>query len=464
MLFCPALFTRSALEISLFNTVLLDAATWLLCLIALLSFARLSMSHPATTYLAFHGLLISTRGIAILNGATTLFSWRGAAPVTFHEISRAMILADLALAAMTCAWIIAAHQGAKSVGKPKTARRLRVGIVQVVATVGIPTGCAAMLLWGRLPGIAPHNVGSAWAASSWVVIAQTWAGLSLLALIYWYGFKATLILPAALYLAFVVYQGYDRFRLLIPLVLLTQIYLDRRGRRWPRLSGALLIIAGGLIFFPLKGIGQELQAGESVGNVWHSALRGIGDALRGNHPDQMILDEFAATLTLADNHGKLYFGSTYVGLLTVVVPRQWWPEKPGLADFEKEISTPDRPFAEDGMVVTMLGEFYLNFSYVGIVVMSFAVAFFTGKWFYAAYRYSYFTLNRFMYLLVACNLIQVFRDGLISLFVFVIINMMPLSAIALIHLLYRSNERAICREPILKTPRVRQFSDREPVA
>ena len=150
-----------------------------------------------------------------------------------------------------------------------------------------------------------------------------------------------------------------------------------------------------------------------------------------------------------------------------MVPRQWWPEKPGLADFEKEISTRERPMAENGMVVTMLGEFYLNFSYAGIVVLSLLVAHVTGRWFQAAYRREYFSLARFMYLLVACNLIQVFRDGLISLFVFTIINMMPLMAIAAIHLIYRSSRssrRALHRYPILTTSRVRQHAGEQPVA
>ena len=89
--------------------------------------------------------------------------------------------------------------------------------------------------------------------------------------------------------------------------------------------------------------------------------------------------------------------------------------------------------ADDGMVVTMLGESYLNFSYPGIVVMSFALAYLTGVWFHAACRAGYFSLEHFAYLLVACNLIQVFRDGLISLFVFIIINMFPLVVIVALH-------------------------------
>ena len=182
--------------------------------------------------------------------------------------------------------------------------------------------------------------------------------------------------------------------------------------------------------------------------------------LAGDSEDEAILDQFASALTLEDQHGSFFWGSTYRGLLTVAVPRQWWPQKPGLADFEKDISTRSRPMSEMGMVVTMLGEFYLNFWYAGVIVMSFALAWALGSWFHHAYSHGYFTLQRFIYLVVTCNLLQVFRDGMGSLFVFSVINMMPMAAIAALHLL---DKRSSAREPILKTPRVRDRHGEEAV-
>jgi hypothetical protein len=99
------------------------------------------------------------------------------------------------------------------------------------------------------------------------------------------------------------------------------------------------------LLLSLKGIGRDLQSGAEPAVVWERAERQIADVFRGTHPDEMILDELASTLTLADQHGKLYWGRTYAGILTVAVPRQWWPGKPGLAYFEKEISTAGRPIS-----------------------------------------------------------------------------------------------------------------------
>jgi len=451
---------------SLLNAVLLDAAVVVCCSAGLLAFTRLSLTHPATLYLVFHSGFISLRAIAILNGATTLFSWKGSVPVSESEIVRAIILADLPLITMTCAWILASHRQAKKAMREnrKPPRALQPHILKLVALVCIPVGCIAMLLWSNVPGLSSSLIDPDAVASNWPVIAQTWAGLSLLGLIYWYGFRASLLIPLTAYQCWVIYQGNFRFRLLIPLILLVQIYVDRRGRRWPGAAGVAGLLVCAVLFFPLKGIGQRLQSDHSIEQIWENAQSEIVDVFRGDHPDQMILDQFASSLTLADAHGRLYWGRTYEGLLTVVVPRQWWPEKPSLTQYEKEISTKERPMADDGMTVTMLGEFYLNFSYPGIVIMSFILAYLMGIWFEASYRAGYFSLTHFAYLLVAANLIQVFRDGLISLFVFTVINMLPLAAIVALHLLSRRAGEFFYTQPIVTTPRVRRGIAVEPVA
>lgn len=444
--------------------MLLDVSVWALCLVALVGFVRLSVTHPAMPYLIFHLWFVTARTIAVLNGAPTLFSWPGGDPVSAAEISRAVLMADAALISMTCAWIFAAHRNrrrAAPIGE-FPAIPLRLEIVRLGTAIAIPIGLMAMLLWGKVPGLDPPQFGADWAGSNWPVIAQTWMGLGLLALIYCYGFKLGLIAPLIAYFVLVIYQGSFRFRLLIPAILLLQIYVDRRGKRWPPFFAISSFLICAALFFPFKGIGQALQAGEPVNRIWQNAQREMADVFRGAHPDEMILDEFASTLSLADQHRKLFLGRTYSGILSVAVPRQWWREKPGLADFEKEISTDGRPIALDGMVVTMLGEFYVNFSYPGVILISFAFAFLLGTAFHSAYRREYLTLARFAYLLLACNLIQVYRDGLISLFVFVVINMMPLIAIVALHFLYPL--RAVRSTPILHTPRVRRHSIEEPVA
>jgi oligosaccharide repeat unit polymerase len=176
------------------------------------------------------------------------------------------------------------------------------------------------------------------------------------------------------------------------------------------------------------------QEGATFGEISQSSSALIKDAMSGQAADQEVLDQLASSLTLIDQAGRFYYGTTYLVLMTSPIPRQWWPDKPGLADYQKDFSTPSRPMGEMGMIMTFIGEFYLNFGYVGIVVMSYLTAYWLARAYFRAYRSDYSSVARFAYLLIACNLIQVYRDGLMSVVVYTTVNMMPLTIIVLLHL------------------------------
>src|SRR5262249_24340239 len=243
-----------------------------------------------------------------------------------------------------------------------------------------------------------------WQTSSWLFITQVWAGLSLLALIYWYGFKSWLITPMALYLFVMAIQGYHRFRVIIPILLLIQIFLDRRSLRWPPANVMVFILTTMVIFFPLKDIGRMTQEGDAVEEIVDVSRESLGDALSAKAPDQLFLDQFACAMTLIDEHSGFYYGSTYLSLLALPVPRQWWPNKPSVADYIKEISSPARPMYEMGMIVTYLGESYANWGYFGIVLVPYLTAYWLARAYFRAYRSHYLSVARLVYLLVACNL------------------------------------------------------------
>jgi hypothetical protein len=133
------------------------------------------------------------------------------------------------------------------------------------------------------------------------MLLQMWAGVGLIALIYCYGFRIWLTLPLGLYFMVTAYQGFHRFRVLIPLILLVQIYVERRGERWPTLKSALLLIFAALMFFPLKGVARELQEGEDLTYVFQHIQESVEQAVHGENDDELILDQFASALTLADD-------------------------------------------------------------------------------------------------------------------------------------------------------------------
>ena len=74
-------------------------------------------------------------------------------------------------------------------------------------------------------------------------------------------------------------------------------------------------------------------------------------------------------------------------------------------------------------------------AYIGAAIITYLLAYGLARAYFRAYRSNYYTQAHFTYLLIACNLLQVYRDGLTSIVVFTFVNMMPLTLIVLLHLL-----------------------------
>jgi len=414
------------------------------CAILLWKHGRITALHPGAIYLVFHVLFVTVRACSVLAGSNTLFTaWRpGIVPISEAEVAWAVNLADLALISMTAAWIKAAadhrrrHTSTLGVApRPPRSAMLSQKVIQYVGAVAFPIGLAALASFAYLPSAGDNastvDLGS-WNYSSWTVITQSWSGLVLLSLIYYYGFRKVFVIPLYVYLLIMAAQGSDRFRVIVPLIYLFLVWLFRRGAKWPPLwmAGAGLVIA--LSSFPLKSIGWMIQNGGSFSDVIEVATNSVTDVINGRSADQLILDEFACTVSLVDESHRYYYGTLYYPLFTLPIPRQWWPDKPAINTYQYELSTPSRPMATSGMVPTLQGESYANLGIVGIVIISFVAAYWLGRFYFSAIHRDYLSVYRFMYVMIACNLIQVYRDGLISLVIFTVVNMMPLVAIAVL--------------------------------
>jgi hypothetical protein len=421
----------------------IDIAVVVVCSFLLLNFGRIAHSHPATIYLLFHLYTFTWRLASLASGSLTLWSGNRFVfePVTHAEITRAAVLGDIALVAMTLAWLHVSaadyrKNGPLALAKTTGPATLSLRHIQAVTAVALPVGLVGMLFLSELPGDISGGLDfGAWAGSTWVTMTQTWFGLSLLALIYWYGFRRRLTLPLVFYLLVMAYQGYHRFRVLIPVLLLIQIYLDRRGRRWPTLPIFALLIIAGMLFYPLKTIGELAQAGVPLSEIVGVSTEIVQTALDGDAGDQQFLDQFASAITLVDRTGHFYYGGTYLPLLTLPIPRSWWPDKPALNQYMTYFSTEERPMKRMGMIVTLLGESYANFGYVGIVAIPFLLAHILGRSYFRAYRADYLSTTRFVYLLLAASLIHIYRGGLTAMVVYTAVNMMPLVFIVMLHFL-----------------------------
>jgi hypothetical protein len=140
-------------------------------------------------------------------------------------------------------------------------------------------------------------------------------------------------------------------------------------------------------------------------------------------------------------------GSTYLAIITLPMPRAWWPNKPGLADHLQEISTSGRRYDVEGRILTYLGEAYANFGYAGMIIIPAMLGYLLTAACLRATTGPMLRLGRYLYLVFFMALVQTFRDGLLSIFVFTVVHNMPMLFTWILHSLPGFAVKSMDRPP-----------------
>ena len=411
--------------------LLLDALV--VATVIILMFPRMAFWHPLTAYLLFHVYSFTNRAFNIYAGAPRMYEGQANAEViTVEEISRALLWADVALVVFAFASFWAHLRFEAKAGRPVVRRVMNQNIARSIGLFCLPIGAYtffAIKSGGML--LAEDN-----AALSYIQAVSLWPIGVIGLLVFSFGFRWYLLLLISLFLGSVALQGYHRFMLILPLLFFTAYYLQSTRRRWPTwpiLVGGLVVM---LIFPRLKYIGQAIQFGDT-----QEAIAQLTESFTFKSKDKDVaavedfLDQYAGTLSLADSNERKFLGSTYVAIITLPIPRAWWPKKPGLADHVQEISTSGRNYAQEGRITTYLGESYLNFGHLGFFLIPGLVGYLLTAYCLQAAAGPMQRLSRYIYLVVFMALIQTFRDGLLSIFVFTIVHNMPMLFAFILHMI-----------------------------
>ena len=427
----PLALQRSDLVDPLLPYLLIDILV--VTTVIFLMFRRLSFWHPLTAYLLFHIYSFSYRAFTIYGGAPRLYEGQANTEViTIDEITRALLWADVALIIFACASLWAHLRFEAKAGRPVVRRVMNPNIARTIGILCLPVGAYVFFVikTGRLE-LADDS-----AVISYVQAISLWPIGALGLLVFTFGFRWFLVLLIALFLGVVALQGYHRFMLILPLLFFAAYYLQSTRRRWPTfpiLVGALLVA---LIFPRLKYIGQAIQFGDT-----QEAFAQFTESFSFSSNNKEVatgedfLDQYAGTLSLADSNDRKFWGSTYLAIITLPIPRAWWPKKPGLADHVQEISTSGRNYAQEGRITTYLGESYLNFGTAGFFLIPALLGYLLTAYCLYATAGPMQRLARYVYLVGFMALVQTFRDGLLSIFVFTIVHNMPMMFASIIHMI-----------------------------
>jgi hypothetical protein len=417
---------------SLIPYFLVDVAVVIAVIV--LMFRRMAFWHPLTAYLLFHLYSFTYRLFQILGGSPLMYTGQAnAEAITPEEISRAILWADAGLIFFVAAsWWAHMVFEAKS-DQPVERRVLNPNIAKGIGLLCLPLG-AYFFYVVRSTGV----VLSADSASAGYIQAMAMWPIGVIGLLmFTFGFRWYLLALAAFFLGAVALQGYHRFMLVLPLLYFTALYLQAQRRRWPNIIIIIAAIFIGIVFPRLKYIGQALQYGDSQEAIAQFSQAFVRDkqSFTDSAVTEDFLDQFAGGLSLVDSNERKFWGSTYLAIITLPVPRAWWPGKPGLADHLQEISTSGRRYDAEGRIITYLGESYLNFGYVGLIFIPALFGYLLTAACLNATSGPMLRLGRYLYIVFFMALILTFRDGLLSIFVFTVVHNMPMLFTWILHMI-----------------------------
>ncbi len=405
----------------------------LLAVIIFVMARKLAFWHPVTAYLFFHIYAFTARCWALIGGSLPMYADTPLIrdQVMPVELERAMLWADVALVMFCIGAKVAESRNYAHRFRPTLRKPLSRNVVLAVVAVCLPIGMVGF--YSIKSGV---QVSTIVAESSYYQTLGMWPIACFGVLVYLLGFRWYLLAPIAVYLAIVGLQGYHRVMLIMPLLFFTAYSLQANRRKWP---GLRLVIAGILllmIFPSLKFVGRAYEVGdfsEMKRLVVESFITPEGK--KSDETGEQFFDQYAGALTMADEFGKKYWGSIYIAVLTLPVPRAMWANKPGLADHLIDVSTARRPYNQEGRIITYIGEAYFNFGYAGFFIVPFVVGYSLTFWCIMATAGPLLRFNRYLYTVFCVVFIQVYRDGMSSLVLFTVIHHLPIMFIWICHYL-----------------------------
>ena len=93
----------------------------------------------------------------------------------------------------------------------------------------------------------------------------------------------------------------------------------------------------------------------------------------------------------------------------------------------------DRPYDKEGRIITYLGEAYINFKYIGFFIVPLILGFVLTVCYRKYFVINLIGLQSYVYMVAIITFIQAFRDGLVALAVFLILQNLLMVLIYLIH-------------------------------
>lgn len=384
--------------------------------------------HPFTLYIFFHVYSFTYRTYQLWNGAPPMYAENPAADIIkSDEIIKGLLIADLAIIAFALGSYIAQKVYFKNVSKPVGRTNINKTIILLVCLVCLPPGIFVLLQ--TKTGMTTQF----FSQSSYYQVLALWPISCLYVLVFTYGWRWWTNLGVFLYLSLVALQGYHRTMLILPIIFFIVIFLLKNRRRWLGVGTLLPLLFLFIIFGRLKYIGRAFQNND-YNEMMFQVSQSFKPSVEGDEQSsEQFLDQYCGFISMTDTAQKVGYGSNYLGILVLPIPRDIWPNKPGQADHIAEVSTPTRQYDREGRIITYIGEAYYNFRYLGVFFIASFSGYFLTRWCLGSVIGPYRRLGVVAYALFFTTLIQFYRDGVSSIVIFGIAHQIPFITIFVLH-------------------------------
>lgn len=419
----------------------IQVVTWVFVTFLFVVSRTSSLFHPFTYYTAFHGIVFVLRPLLIVHGDFSFaFSYMRFTP-TAETFATTLAATNIAFCVFAVVSWWAGHRVPRFDPRPGELTPIQKQALVITFILLSP-----LALYSAFVNAAPRGFEGVTAAGAiamdtdpatgfttmtnttgYILDAQGMLATMAVIFIWLMRFRLWSFAPLVLFLGYRAFLGWGRYAMVMSLASLLLVYLFHTRRRWVRAKHVLMAIPLLLIFQQLgeqRDYVRELVTGQRPYTIDQF------DVERGWLESQDTLDfanfEYLTAIveTVPQRSATYTYFTQYLQLFTEPIPRMLWADKPVGAPIKLVNMNDHVNFI--GLTNSLVGDGWLSFGWLGVVVTFAIVAYFLGRLHNGVWRKT--TSHRMV--LAYCTFIpltlQWFRDGGISIATFSAWVLMPI--------------------------------------
>ena len=405
---------------------------WIVMIGFFLGSRQASVFHPATAYLAFHGLVFVLRPILVyVFGFDTNWAYMGFKP-SDDVFVRTLAVSSVGMVCFVATSLFFGRSRLVFADQtPPTFSLLEKRALLVTTLMLLPA--MAYSIYATRNGVAGERINGIYIMTNstgyineaqdfimpllcvWMVVTR----------FHWLG-----LVPSILYVGYRTWYGWSRWTILLFFLLVVVMYCWYHRRKWIPFWSVFMAIPI-LLLFNLIGHNRDMFKSLLTGEDTHVAEFDVGMTADEKLKAQFDTQDFAnfdfltyVVWAVPAKTGTYTFGVQYVQLFTEPIPRILWRGKP----VGSPVKTIDVGAYGNftGLTFSLAGDGWISGGWLGLIITLSAVGTAVGLAHRRFWRNGENTMGCILYLVALAMVPQWYRDGGISIAKFLLFNVTPI--------------------------------------